>query len=119
MNVTKVYDVDGRIAYIGPNKSIADTTVIDTDVFPIPADYHKNKKPYIWSFAGTAWVLDQDKLDKIADEKDAQEKEDKAKESALKEYRKLLNDPTTDWTDPTGDILKSLAELGVIILRKA
>jgi len=108
MRTARVYNDTGRIAAWGKNpKPIPNTTQIKE---PVPDDYNQSRKPYLWNFVSEIWSVDQDIVEANEGKKVKREKKLQDEQQAYADTKALLDDPSTRWNDPTGDILKSLAE---------
>ena len=116
---TLVNNSDGRIAYIGSSsKHIPNTTEIDTNINLIPSDYHRKKKPYLWSFVGTTWVVDQDTWDAISAGQTQNADDLQTQKDFLVTATALIDDPDTNWQDPQGDLVEDLYKTLQAMLRK-
>jgi hypothetical protein len=107
-HIARVYLGSGIVAVQGKNpKPVAGTVDID---IAIPEDFDVSYKPYFWDFNSSSWAIDQDKLDKKAAKKAKKVKKFDDEVNIHSEAKDLLDDITTDWTDPNGDILKLVVE---------
>jgi len=108
-HITRVYITSGKVAVKGHDPKPVDGTVdIET---PMPSDFNISKKPYLWDFVGLSWILDQASIDvkktKIALKN--QKVDDGIETNSITQA--LLDNPSTNWNDPDGDILKILVNI--------
>lgn len=75
---------------------------------PLLNDHNETTRPSKWNFPG--WSVNQDALDKQQEAKDAQEALKSDKIAAHARIKARIDDLTTDWKDPQGDLMKELHE---------
>lgn len=89
---------------------------IDEDLHPLPADYPEEF--YLWDFGTEDYIPDQSKRDFKSNRKQAGEDHIQAKKDEHARIKALLDDVSTKWNDPQGDLLKALHSGFEEILRK-